>query len=116
MQLMSHAYGFWSPGAMSSFLPPLPWFLVPSPAASKAPFPLVFLCSWFTFKEGKLRLSSMSMAYENSMLVFLAANEDYVFAVEILPFVVGLRCSPRFKRFCSYVGAVTIVSLGTKIL
>ncbi|KAK8695019.1 hypothetical protein V6N13_072561 [Hibiscus sabdariffa] len=79
-------------------------------------FPLVLLWSWLTFDVGMLCLSSLSTAYGNIMLVFLAASDDCVLAVKILSSDVGSRCFPRFRRFYSYVGEVTVVSPGSKIL
>ncbi|KAK8579891.1 hypothetical protein V6N12_070194 [Hibiscus sabdariffa] len=61
-------------------------------------------------------LSSLSIAYGNIMLVILATFDVCVLAIEILPFVVGSRCSPWFRRLCSFVGEVTVISIGSKIL
>ncbi|KAK8644111.1 hypothetical protein V6N13_123427 [Hibiscus sabdariffa] len=59
-------------------------FSFPLRPPPKPPFPVVFLCSWFTFNEGLRGLSSISTAYGNIKLVSLAAKDDCVFAVEIL--------------------------------
>ncbi|KAK8518830.1 hypothetical protein V6N12_012071 [Hibiscus sabdariffa] len=91
-------------------------FSFPLRPPPKPLFPMVILCSWFMFDEGKLCLFYLSTAYGNIILVFLAAIDDSVCAVGILHSVAGSQCSPRFSRFCSYDGEVIVVSPGSKSL
>ncbi|KAK8512461.1 hypothetical protein V6N12_075040 [Hibiscus sabdariffa] len=93
-----------------AFSLPFLGFSFPLRPPPKPLFPLVLLWSWLMFDVGMLRLSSLSTAYGNIMLIFLAASDDCVLAVKIPFFDVGSRCSLRFRRFCSYAGEITVVS------
>ncbi|KAK8575885.1 hypothetical protein V6N12_063536 [Hibiscus sabdariffa] len=65
---------------ISLLFPGFVFFLRPPPKPS---FFLVFLCSWFMLDEGSRCFSSLSTVYRITVLVFLAANDGCVFAVDM---------------------------------